>query len=971
VRGGILFSAAIVSLLVLPCIQVPAGGDASKGRAANPPAAGDWDITGEVMVDSNLQFYGNVVVEPLAYLNITNGARLSVGGSPQRYTVTLMYGASLNILGGSTLACDAFEAMSGSGIHLAGGSTLSTRGDLRATFNHPAVLDSTILVSAPPGGDAVLRINCSTWGDFQRSNITVLAGDGVGGGPAMPGGRGGNATVVLENAPLYRCNLTARAGRGCDGGQGAGTFMSGGDGGGGGDLSATLNFSYISETSIDLEAGGGGGGPSGLSFSQHNGGDGGRGGDGGNAVLAWNGTNLLLSASSLVLQAGKAGFAGNGGDALSAACTGGRGGDGGRGGTAEPSVRAQGTVTILDSSISVLAGTGSAGGMYGAPGGAGTAGAAGRGGAGGGANFSMGLLDAFSASNSSISVAAGSGGAGGSGSVAENGGPGGGAGLQISVQTVNSPASFAMERRALAARGGAGGAGGVEISNGTGRAGGGGRGGDAGITIAAEGSFLANETSIDCAQGPGGTARPSAAPGEPGAASIRFLTEIAYLSNSSCSRTIGPVGEWALWTLDSTRIGAEPHFSFTGRGIAEEYWTKRVGVKDVDGHPIMDGSATVEVRHNGTLVDRRRTNTRGEAEFRLLDTVYTLAGPQYRSYTLSAHDTRGRFSQNMSVFWEPDFYVELVLLSKGSAPSCTFLSPEPQNQTIINASAFTGIGEDRKAYTISGEAADSPSNDDPDIRQVQLRFGDPAPWLDAALRLDGGRWLWNCSWDVQLWASQQLARYPLGIMPVAIYARSYNGYFWSDDSARGGEPVFVNVTVRLLSMPPAPLSIEITSPKEARPGWTTEVDVVAGRSVAFNARAAAGGSTHVVRWVWCFDDTAGFREDYVSNESPAANHSYPRGRQNEFVYAILKVYDNESQRRAALLRAGVGYGEFGYDFDPADGSVSVKIKINIRPEPAAEQTPVLWPWEVLGILVLAGAAISWFLRRRRKLPAGR
>ena len=975
--GRSLAMAVVVFLLTTPVgLAAPAGtgAKACDGRAADPPLSPDWNITGDTVIDTTVDYHGNITVSPLASLNITNGSWLAVlGSSGAAGKVVVMYGASLNIINGSGLVCDNFESMTGSGLHITGGSNLSVRGALHIASSHPTILDSSVVAGGFLGMDADLSIDCTSWGDFQRSNFTVVAQDGWGGDAGAPGEHGGNVSLFMENTTLYDCRITAVAGRGGDGGQGVAGQMNGGDGGSGGNLSASFGLGYISGCTMDLEAGDGGEGAAGAGFSQHDGGDGGRGGDGGAAVIDWRGTNLLLSGSSLTLKAGGTGPGGRGGDALSPGATGGGGGDGGRGGPASAAVSAQGTFTVTDSSFSVQAGNGSKGGLFGGPGGDGTPGTAGRAGDGGSAQFACGLWDDFSADGSSLSVLAGGGGAGGSGIQAQDGGAGGDAGLNVSVQTSSSVAAFTVGRCSISACGGGGGDGGtVPSPNGSaGRPGNGGRGGSAAMEFGAEGGLQADETALACSPGTGGTAASSGAPGNAGAAYLRLFTGTVYLSNSTVSQTIGPVGDGAHWTLDSTYVNAEPHFNFTGRGTVEEYWTKRVGVKDVHGDPIMDGSVTVYVQHNGTLVDSQRSSSRGEAEFRLLDILYSLAGPQYRSYTLSARDTRGRFSQNISVFWEPDFFVDLALLSKGKAPTCAIRTPAPENLTVITASAFVDARGNGVPYLLGGVAVDNPLNDDPGIEQVQVRFGDVAPWLDAALRLEGGGWEWNFSWDVFGWASRQLEGYPLGIIPVNIYARSYNGFFWSDDQSRGGAPVFVNVTVRLLSMPPRPPIVEITSPKEARPDWVSEVDVLAGKSISFNAQATAAMNARVTGWVWCFDDTSGFREDYVSNSSPAVNHSYPLDRANGFFYAILKVYDNESQRRVALLHAGVAYGEFGYDFDPADGSVSVKIKITVRSEPSRQQPAALGPWWLLGIIILAGAAISLFFWRRSRRPAGR
>jgi len=959
-----------VLLLVTPAC-VPSENDAASppGRQAAPPARGDWNILEDVVVGSDLTVNGNVTVFSRSTLRIDNASAFTaMGTGAARFWFRVMVGASVLIANGSRLMVDEYESEPGTGLSLTGGSMLSARRSLNATIGHPTVLDSSITVTSGEGEDAVLRINCSSWGDFQRSGLSVIAGDGADGEPGMDGRAGGVAAVHLVNAQLYGCNLTASAGRGGNAGDPPDDSFAQGKGGVGGPVSARLDLNYISGCRIVLAAGSGGDGPAGQGLSPDGPRSGGAGGPGGDASLMWNGTNLLFSDSALTLTAGDGGRGGDGADAPEGSFDGGNGADGGAGGAAGANVLDLGTFTFLNSRFNATAGDGGPAGRFGLGRGSGRDGGSGNGGAGGGAPCSFLVWDTFTGSNSVLAGRGGAGAAGGLGPVAGDGGAGGMAGINISVATFSSTAALLLERSTLSARGGRGGSGGKGFSTSSmnGIPGRGGTGGASDLAVGAEGRIRAGGTDLDCLPGAGGASDMPARSGTEGPARLSLATDQGDLANCTVSQTIGPVDGNDRWTLVNTCILHAEHFNVSGKGIAEEYWIKRVTVKDVGGAAIMDGSVTVEVRRNGTLLESRKSNSRGESEFQLLDTLYTASGVQYRSYVLSAYDSLGRASQQITVFWSADLFIDLVLVSKLRAPLCSFLRPAPGNITIINASEYAGLNGTGQPFFVTGYGRDSPGNDEPGIENVQLRFGETGPWLCPDLVRQGDAAIWNLSWDIYTWAGAMLSAYPLGIIPLTIYARSFNGYNWSDDASRGGAVTSVNLTVRLLRLPGPPPKVELTSPARSTAEKTAEIEARSGRQVSFNARVAFTNGRQILRWVWCFDDTGGFREDLSSNVSPAASFVYPAEREGQYLFAILKVYDNESARRVELLRAGVAYDEFGYSFDPQDGSTRVRVRILVRAPPDEKQASPPPYWALVVIAVGAGLGL-WLFRVRKKM----
>ena len=959
---------AIIMIVAPACVPDGTGTAPPSKTGRTPPVYGDWNILEDTVISSDVFVNGNITVLPTVRLRIDNTATCTaraIGAEPSRFHV--MVGATVAIANGSRLFVDIYESEPGTGLSLTGGSMLLAREALNATVGQPTVYDSSISVAAGEGEDAVLRINCSSWGDFQRSNLSVGAGAGDAGAPGRDGLAGGSALLHLVNAQLSGCNLSAIAGTGGDGGPPPDDSFSQGKGGTGGSVSARLDLSYISESRIDLRAGAGGDGPAGNAISSKGPRSGGPGGRGGEATLAWNGANLLFSDSVLFLTAGDGGSGGDGADAPGGLSDGGNGADGGAGGTASTRANDSGTFTFIDSRFTSAGGSGGPAGHSGLATGGGREGGAGNGGAGGAARFGLDLRDSFTGTSSALGMQGGTGGAGGTGPLAGEGGAGGRADQNITIETVSATARLLLERFTISSTGGRGGDGGTEFSTGslTGIPGRGGAGGGSGISVEAEGNIRARETTIESEPGAGGASGMPSRAGATGPALVQLSTDEGNLTNCTVSRTIGHLDDQDRWTLINTRILAAEHFSISGKAIAEEYWVKRVTVKDVRGSAIMDGSVTVEVRRNGTLLESRRSNSRGESEFRLLDSLYTASGAQYRSYVLSAYDAFGRSSSPITVFWSPGIFVDLVLLNKPGPPLCWFTSPVPGNATTINANGYSGGDGMPRSFFLTGEARDSPQNDEPGIVGVQLRFGGAGPWLDLDFILQGDLAVWNQTWDVYRWAQGLLPAYPLGIIPLTIHARCFNGYFWSDDRSRGGSDTAVNVTVRLLSMPGPPPVIETTSPVRSTAYKTAEFESMGGKAVRFDARVAFTNGREVRRWAWCFDDTGGFREDFSSNVSPAASFVYPADREGEHLFAILKVFDNESARRVALLHAGVAYDEFGYDFDQNDGSTSVRVRILVRAPPDERQAQAPPYWALVVVAVGAGLGL-WLLRVRKK-----
>jgi hypothetical protein len=139
----------------------------------------------------------------------------------------------------------------------------------------------------------------------------------------------------------------------------------------------------------------------------------------------------------------------------------------------------------------------------------------------------------------------------------------------------------------------------------------------------------------------------------------------------------------------------------------------------------------VEVLKNDSLVDSKRTDAFGKAEFRMIGSRYTAAGQDRQTgYKAVAHDDRLRFSRNQSCEMTQDQDKTLILIEKNYAPHCTISSPDAKITPIIDASQFLKESGASDPLLIEGDAV--PIH--PDTRDVARLCGEEA----MAFAMSGG-----------------------------------------------------------------------------------------------------------------------------------------------------------------------------------------------------------------------------------------
>jgi hypothetical protein len=985
-RMGNLAVAFLIALIVIqPAIPqffdsasaVPA---ASRGRAGPPTNGSQWDIIGIFNVTTDIDFSGNITVYTNAQLRITNGARFRILPDPStHYTVIVKAGGSVQVENRSIFEVDRYRAESGTGFNVLSGSVVRARGVLEAVSSC-YINDSSITVtgasgtsSGQPGDQAKLVLNPG--GQIKNCDLAVIAGDGFGGenGTGLAGGSGGDATLVMTSHEFSNVRANIRSGRGGNGGTAGSTSLSGGGGGRGGNIILQMNGEILANTVIKAVTGNGGNASAGASPGGMDAGAGGRGGDGGGADFRWTGKAIDISSSNLSIITGNAGHGGDGGVAQSSGKNGGTGGDAGAGGSVTALIDAKSTFTITDSDINLLAGYGPTGGKYGRAMLNGIDGRAGEGGTGGSASCVINLTDAFTATKSSLLVSAGDAGSGGAGSTGAKGGGGGTGMLSFTMGSVNAEPTFYQKYRALVARGGRGGDGGRGQGSGVtpGQPGDGGKGGGARLEILSSIDLKnvdINYTEISCDPGaPGGAIYPAKI-GNPGVGEIYFITKSVNIRNCIVTQTMGPVDGNDLWVLESTPIPASTPFNVSDAGVAEVYWKLTCNVKDISGNLVTDGSANVEVKLNDETVTTKRTNSFGRADFILLGARH-VANPEETvriiTYVAQAIADDGRFSRPVSVQLTGDRTVDLVLIQKAFLPTVTVDSPNDKITAIIYATNYLRSNGSSEQFIIEGTAADSVFNSEQSISAVEIAIGDD-PWKQVNLTMPTfNSYKWTYSWDIYNWAQDHLTRYPLGIIPANIVARSYNHRYYSSEARQ-------NITVYLLKIPPAPPVVMITKPVQSTRENPNSTELPYEKMLPFEARVVSSNGTRVIKWAWCFDDSSEYREDYSSPYTSSTNVSYTQDQNDKYMFVILKVFDNESAKRVDLLAGGVSYNEFKYQFE-RDGSIIVKLRVHIKPiPPPPPKNPLLpyLPFIALGIVavaMMAAAAVMYSVRKKRIL----
>jgi predicted transcriptional regulator len=949
-----------------------------RGRDTVPPTnTTEWNISGVVEIVGCCTYSGNITIFANGILRIKQESTLTIiANDTQHWTLFVMMGGYVEVTNSSVLNVDRFETESGAGLTVEKGSRVTANGYFNATVSSLTVTDSSIAVTGAAGSaagengsSAKLILNAGSGGNIVRSKLTVTGGAGNEGGDGGVGGSGGDATIFITSQQFDMDIVTVQAGAGGKGGKPV-TVPNGGAGGRGGALNVKMAGNGFTRSNFSCYAGEGGIGTEGM--SSQTGGNAGPGGDGGSAIYEWNGAFMTISSSNLTVAAGNGGKGGMGGTAQTAGKNGGDGGEGGRGGSISAVINNYGPLTISDSDFNFRAGHGPSGGNYGRAGQGGTDGKSGDGGIGGNAVVRINLDDEFTATNASIFTMAGNGGAGGFGSSGGHGGSGGSCNLTINIVAVGVESTFTMRARSVVSRGGDGGEGGKGLSIGQikGQPGDGGKGGAGRLLVNSQKSMDFTNVEIVADEGIGGVADKPAMTGNPGLGELAFYTGMVTMSNCMVTQTLGPVNGNDKWLVDSTPIKRPLHFVVTESGVAEEYWHLTVKVLDNDGNPVTN-AVTVELLRNESLVDSRITDAFSKTEFRLLGARYTVDGVNRMSgYNVVAHDNEGHFWRHY--YWEStsDGTISIVMVKTIYEPNIQISAPDPKITPIIDASAFIRENGQTDYYLIEGDAFDNTGNSDPSIERVQLKIGADADWIDLNFTATiSGKVKWDFAWDIYNWSVGMLAKYPQGTIPCPIYARSYNGRYWSDDLSLG-RYTLANITVRLLRIPPAPPDIEITAPAASSRLNIGEFNATANHDVPFNARAVSLHGTRIIKWVWDFDDSDGFQEDYTHPISPETTHVYPKAKMDSVIRVTLKIYDNESARRVELLRAGVPYDEFGYDFDTNDGSVYVSLRVYVKPisivEPPVNNVPLSvrltqFPMPIVYVSLIIGLGVGGYV----------
>ncbi len=478
----------------------------SPGGSVNLANPGATNIVGVLAGEGKGQFAfrnsGNLTIGSVGLVNGITVDNSSVGNGRNATINVEVAGGSLTVIqpvyarggdgGEGQAGGNATVTMSGSTINVNGVSVLAQGGQSGAySFSSGG--------GGANGGNAVMTLTTSGAGGttINGGTLTVQGGQGgngagnnFSGGSGGNGGHGGDAalTVTANGGGLIRVENTGsvnvRGGDGGNGGYGGSGSVegnpnggNGGVGGNGGIANATFvtngggNIEIITGGSIAVTGGEGGSGGNGGGGSAF-GGNGGNGGNGGtaNAWLTANGSNIVVSSSSITVSGGSGSSGGNGGYGYSG--NGGNGGNGGHGADALLDIRATGGGAInvaYGGNISVYGGSGSSGSN-----GGGTAlglpGMRGNGGNGGNAILLL------SAGSGGLNVAAGASlqAFGGSGSYGYVGGRGGNATITL---TSAGDMNVAGQVQAY------GGSGGTESSAA------GGRGGDATITLTSTGNM--------------------------------------------------------------------------------------------------------------------------------------------------------------------------------------------------------------------------------------------------------------------------------------------------------------------------------------------------------------------------------------------------------------------------------------------------------------------------------------------------
>ncbi|MBM4250068.1 MAG: hypothetical protein FJ149_11735 [Euryarchaeota archaeon] len=421
------------------------------------------------------------------------------------------------------------------------------------------------------------------------------------------------------------------------------------------------------------------------------------------------------------------------------------------------------------------------------------------------------------------------------------------------------------------------------------------------------------------------------------------------------------------WRLESTRRvwtrPGPPPFRFLSvkeDAVVEEWWVLNVVAQDVWGNAISDGSVTVDISEGGAPAGFGRTDWRGLAAFVLLGSRTTSNGTRNHVYLVNGSSDSGLRPLPVIVPLQSDAAVRLLFIDNKYPPLVAVTDPDPMFEPVIDAGQYLRPDGRTGRYQIRGTAQDHPMNFMTNISAIEVRTGADGTWTPADFVATSGVHKWNLSWDVYDWALGQLGRYPEGRIPCRIDVRAFNGFLWGNAS--------VNLTVRLVKIPPRPPDIAITM----SPNLTS---IPCETPLTFTGVVVRSYGTRIIRWEWFMEVDGNLKLISSSPDCSTVTVSFSRELAGEAIVIVLKAFDNESVRRVELLRQGVSYSDFGYVFEIDDGSVLVKLRIHIE-EVAEPPPPPPDPWPLVFIIALVAVLYLAFalaaqrqrLERSRKGP---
>jgi len=653
-RGMYRFVAVLVPLAFLVTMTAFTGGDviAEDGGDPIPPPEGDWNITGETVIDGIVLYVtGNINVGRDATLIITDSTIQVNSSRPDQFTMSVAKGASL-IITGSTLRLDAFMSEPGSTLEMSGETVITTKGRLLARSSTILFDGVTINNIAPnvdsdeDGLDAICILDGNEASTCRNVTIRNTASSAGPTSPGMDGSRGGRSILISNVSTWTDSLIVCTAGRSRSGGLGL-INGSGGSGAPGSDAQIILRANIMETVEILTYASDGGMGARGAGNPAGNGGDGGDGNSGGNATVhIESDAGLQFIDCDFLVVSGNGGSGGNGGEAIDG--DGGNGGEGSHGGDALVEIGAVDDIHLEWTTIAVEAGEGGYGGDYGRlEGGTGTFGLTAPGGDGGTGSVYITSPGDLVAYDLTIEARGGSGLDGGGGyEQGETGGDGG-----DGVISVHAEVTLEAELVDLLAVGGNGGPGGPAFSDIRGK---GGDGGDAYIEFTGKIKMDVEEFSIYVIAGEGGLGNKPIYDGAPGIPTLDVDTQLLHLSNGTLNMPLDDLSGDARAYLLNVLFDMEFGIQVLPIGDAIAWVTHKVTVLVVDdpdpvkAQPLVGWEVSVFRIDTGELVATCVTDENGLCYFDLASFEYTSLQVNYvGSYHFIASSPDGKTTKKV------------------------------------------------------------------------------------------------------------------------------------------------------------------------------------------------------------------------------------------------------------------------------------------------------------------------------------